>query len=167
MPVGNAGNISAYWKGYQQYLEHKQCSLLPKLLGFQAQGAAPIVRGYPIKNPRTVATAIRIGNPASWRQAEAARDESGGLIAAVSDKEILAAYKLLAEKEGVFVEPASAASIAGLLKLSKKKYFLPAKKIVCILTGHGLKDPDRAIHSVKEPKIIKPQLKAVLREIGE
>jgi threonine synthase len=136
------------------------------MLGFQAAQAAPIVKGYPIKNPKTIATAIRIGNPASWKQAENARDESGGLIDMVSDKEIIQAYKLLAAQEGVFVEPASAASVAGLLKLKKSGYFKRAAKIVCILTGHGLKDPDRAIKSVKEPKVVKADLKSVLKEIG-
>lgn len=173
MPVGNAGNITAYWKGYKEYKAKNKISRLPKLLGFQAEGAAPIVKGCPIRNPQTIATAIRIGNPASWKQAELARDESGGLIDTVSDKEIIAAYKLLAAKEGIFVEPASAASVAGLLKLSRKNYFkrnpLPAsgnpQRIVCILTGHGLKDPERAIKTVKEPKVIKANLKAVLKEI--
>jgi threonine synthase len=166
MPVGNAGNITAYWKGYKEYKQVGKSKKLPVLLGFQAQGSAPIVRGYPIKNPETIATAIRIGNPASWIQAEAARDESGGLIDMVSDKEILNAYKILAGKEGVFAEPASAASVAGLLKLIKKDYFKRSSRIVCILTGHGLKDPDRAIKSVKVPKIVKPTLKAILKEIG-
>ncbi len=166
MPVGNAGNITAYWKGYKEYKKINKIKTLPKMLGFQAEGAAPIVKGHPIEDPRTIATAIKIGNPASWRQATAARDESGGLIDMVSDKQIIAAYKLLAEKEGVFVEPASAASIAGLLKLSRKGYFKRPAKIVCILTGHGLKDPDRAISSVKKPKIIKPDLNLILKEIG-
>jgi len=174
MPVGNAGNITAYWKGYKEYKRGGESKKMPVMLGFQAEGAAPIVRGYPIKNPETIATAIRIGNPASWKSAEAARDESGGLIDMVSDTEILQAYKLLAEKEGVFAEPASAASIAGLLKLIRKSYFKKAvksrgrrvKRIVCILTGHGLKDPDRAIKSVKAPKIVKPTLDAILKEIG-
>jgi len=174
MPVGNAGNITAYWKGYKEYKEIGKISTLPKMLGFQAEGAAPIVKKHPIKNPRTIATAIRIGNPASWKQAEAARDESGGLIDMVSDKQILNAYKLLAQKEGVFVEPASAASVAGLLKLAKNGYFINYKPktvnrgicIVCILTGHGLKDPDRAIATVKKPKIVKPDLKVILKEIG-
>jgi len=177
MPVGNAGNITAYWKGYKEYKAGGKIKSLPKMLGFQAEGAAPIVRGYPIKEPKTIASAIRIGNPASWKQAEAARDESGGLIDMVSDDEILEAYKLLAAKEGVFVEPASAASIAGLLKLAKQGYFsrhggIPPKagkraaKITCILTGHGLKDPDRAIKSIEEPKVVKPELKAILKEIG-
>jgi len=185
MPVGNAGNITAYWKGYKEYREVNKIKKLPKMLGFQAEGAAPIVRGHPIESPQTIATAIRIGNPASWKQAEQARDESGGLIDMVSDKQILEAYKLLAVKEGVFVEPASAASVAGLLKLVKRGYFsrqsgIPPKagkratgkrdnritKIVCILTGHGLKDPDRAIKTIKEPKVVKANLKAILKEIG-
>jgi threonine synthase len=194
LPVGNAGNITAYWKGYKEYKAKGKTKSLPRMLGFQAEGAAPIVRGRPVMNPETIATAIRIGNPASWKQAVAARDESGGLIDMISDSQILQAYKLLAEKEGVFVEPASAASVAGLLKLSRQKFFIkhktfPAKlcergrdpasnliagrenikqtiRIVCILTGHGLKDPDRAIKSVKEPKVVKPQLQAILKEIG-
>jgi threonine synthase len=168
MPVGNAGNITAYWKGYKEYKFAGLSKKLPKMLGFQAEGAAPIVKGHPIKDPQTLATAIRIGNPASWIQAEEARDESGGLIDMVSDNEILEAYRMLAAGDGVFVEPASAASIAGLVKLNKSGYFrnrAPAK-ITCILTGHGLKDPDRAIKSVKEPKLIKPEMKAVLKEIG-
>jgi len=167
MPVGNAGNITAYWKGYKEYKANKQSTRLPRMLGFQAAGSAPIVQGHPIKKPKTIATAIRIGNPASWRQAEDARDESGGLIDKVSDMEIISAYKLLAAKEGVFVEPASAASIAGLLKLAKKKYFKPGVRITCILTGHGLKHPNRAIKSVKTPEIIKPNLKAILKKIGK
>lgn len=166
MPVGNAGNITAYWKGYKEYKQINKISSLPKMLGFQASGAAPIVRGHPIKNPKTIATAIKIGNPASWIQAETARDESGGLIDQVTDKQIIDAYKILAAKEGVFAEPASCASIAGLLKLAKRGYFNRQTKIVCILTGHGLKDPDRAIESVKKPKLMKPNLKAILKEIG-
>ena len=175
IPVGNAGNITAYWKGYKEYKNAKISKALPKMLGFQAEGAAPIVLGHPVKEPKTIATAIKIGNPASWKQAEAARDESGGLIDVVSDDEILAAYKLLAAKEGVFVEPASAASVAGILKLSKKGYFRVASsqgpgsrkiRIVCVLTGHGLKDPDRAIASVEKPKVLEPKVELVLREIG-
>jgi threonine synthase len=173
MPVGNAGNITAYWKGYKEYHKAGKIKALPKMLGFQAEGAAPIVRGYPIKNPKTIATAIRIGNPASWKQAERARDESGGLIDMVSDKQIIEAYKLLAAEEGIFAEPASAASVAGLLKLAKKSFFkrtpnseLRTKRIVCILTGHGLKDPDRAIKTIKEPKVVKANLNSVLKEIG-
>lgn len=172
IPVGNAGNITAYWKGYKEYKSAGKCSRLPKMIGFQAEGAAPIVLGKPVKEPKTIATAIKIGNPASWKQAEAARDESDGLIDMVSDDEILAAYKLLAEKEGVFVEPASAASVAGVLKLAKRGYFEGAngkeakKRIVCILTGHGLKDPDRAIASVTKPVVVEPKLEAILKEIG-
>ncbi len=171
MPVGNAGNITAYWKGYQEYRALNKINTLPRMLGFQAAGAAPIVKGHPIKEPKTIATAIRIGNPASWQQAVDARDASGGLIDAVTDKQILDAYKLLAAKEGVFVEPASAASIAGLIKLSRKGYFRnkarsTKKRIACILTGHGLKDPDRVIKTVKEPKVVKANVLAVLKEIG-
>lgn len=168
MPVGNAGNITAYWKGYKEYHNVGKIKSLPKMLGFQAAGSAPIVKGHVIKHPKTIATAIKIGNPASWKQAENARDESGGLIDMVTDKEIVLAYKLLAAKEGVFAEPASCASIAGLIKLSKSGYFKrrQATKIVCILTGHGLKDPDRAIKSVKSPKVVKPDLKIILKEIG-
>lgn len=166
MPVGNAGNITAYWKGYKEYKEKGKINNLPKMIGFQAEGAAPIVRGHPIENPQTLATAIRIGNPASWKTALAARDESAGLIDMVSDDEIIEAYKLLASKEGIFAEPASAASIAGLLKLAKKNYFKPGEKIVCILTGHGLKDPDRVIATKSKPKKVNPDIKAVLKEIG-
>ncbi|MFH0941031.1 MAG: threonine synthase [Candidatus Omnitrophota bacterium] len=166
IPVGNAGNITAYWKGYKEYKEAGLITNLPKMLGFQAAGAAPIVKGKPVANPKTIATAIKIGNPASWQKALEARDESGGLIDTVTDKEILAAYKLLAIKEGVFVEPASAASVAGVIKLAKKGYFKTTGRIVCILTGHGLKDPDRAIASVKRPKTLKPDIKLILKEIG-
>lgn len=170
IPVGNAGNITAYWKGYKEYKDAKISKSLPKMLGFQAEGAAPIVLGHPVKDPKTIATAIKIGNPASWKQAEGARDESGGLIDMVSDDEILAAYKLLANREGVFVEPASAASVAGILKLAKKGYFKGSggkgqgarKRIVCVLTGHGLKDPDRAIASVEKPKVVEPQIDKIL-----
>jgi threonine synthase len=159
MPVGNAGNITAYWKGYKEYHSLGKSKKLPRMLGFQAEGAAPIVKGCPIECPETIATAIRIGNPASWKQAVAARDESKGLIDCVSDEQILDAYKLLALKEGVFAEPASCASIAGLQKLADAGYFKEHKtdnkttRIVCILTGHGLKDPDRAIKSIKRQKL--------------
>jgi len=171
LPVGNAGNITAYWKGYKEYKSSGKINKLPVMLGFQAEGAAPIVRNKPIKDPETIATAIRIGNPASWKSALEARDESGGLIDMVSDAAILRAYRILAEKEGIFAEPASAASIAGLLKLIESGYFkkpLSVNKcrIVCILTGHGLKDPERALKCVKKPKLIKPDLKAILKEIG-
>ncbi|MEW6171423.1 MAG: threonine synthase [Candidatus Omnitrophota bacterium] len=168
IPVGNAGNITAYWKGFKEYKTAGKSNILPKMLGFQAAGAAPIVKGRSIKNPKTIATAIKIGNPASWSQAEASRDESGGLINMVTDKEILNAYKLLANSEGIFCEPASAASVAGLIKLIKQKYFKNKleTKIVCVLTGHGLKDPDRAINEVKKPKVVKNNLKAILKAIG-
>jgi threonine synthase len=167
IPVGNAGNITAYWKGYKEYKEAGKIDSLPKMLGFQAKGASPIVSGHVVKKPKTIATAIKIGNPASWKKAEAARDESGGLIEAVTDEEILNAYKLLASKEGVFVEPASAASVAGVLKKAKEGYFKGEKiRIVCILTGHGLKDPDRAIESVKKPKVVAAKLDAIVKEIG-
>lgn len=166
IPVGNAGNITAYWKGYKEYHQKGMIKGLPKMVGFQAEGAAPIVREKVIKEPETIATAIKIGNPASWKKAEQARDESGGIIDMVSDEEIIAAYKLLANKEGVFVEPASAASVAGLIKRCKNGYFAKGSKVACILTGHGLKDPDRAVASVKKPKTIEASLKAVVKEIG-
>jgi len=145
MPVGNAGNITAYWAGYRAYKAAGKCQRLPRMLGFQAAGAAPIVAGHPIAAPETIATAIRIGNPASWRQAEAARDESGGLIEAVSDDQILAAYRLLSSEEGVFCEPASAAGVAGILALAERGFFQSGERVVCILTGHGLKDPQTAM----------------------
>ncbi len=165
MPVGNAGNITAYWKGYKEYrniLMGKRKLKLPRMMGFQAEGAAPIVRGYPIKRPRTIATAIRIGNPASWKKAEEARDESKGAIDTVTDKEIIEAYKMLASLEGLFVEPASAASVAGLLKYVGKGYFSQPSTIVCVLTGHGLKDPGRAIKVARKVKVVKADLKSVV-----
>ncbi|MEK6645813.1 MAG: threonine synthase [Candidatus Firestonebacteria bacterium] len=168
MPVGNAGNITAYWKGYKEYKAINNIRFLPKMLGFQAKGAAPIVLDRPILNPQTIATAIKIGNPASWEQAVNARDESGGLIDMVTDNEILEAYKMLASLEGVFVEPASASSVAGLKKLNKKGFFKKFKKkpkIVCILTGHGLKDPDRAIKVSVVPKIVPAKLNSIISEI--
>ena len=169
LPVGNAGNITAYWKGYKEYYSFKRISHLPIMLGFQAKGSSPIVQGYPFKKPKTVATAIRIGNPASWKQALEARDESGGIIEAVTDREIIYAYKLLAKEEGVFVEPASSASIAGLLKLKKQGYFGRFIKrfgkitIVCTLTGHGLKDPELAIKKIRPPRVVEPTLEAVVK----
>ena len=170
MPVGNAGNITAYWKGYQEYHTAGRSQRLPKMLGFQAAGAAPIVQGKPVEKPETVATAIRIGNPASWRKAVAARDESGGDIQAVSDADILRAYRLLAESEGVFCEPASAASVAGFRQLWEAGYFREVpeaeREVVCILTGHGLKDPNTALHAIEEPVPIQPTLDAVLAAIG-
>lgn len=143
IPVGNAGNITAYWKGYKEYYEAGISKKLPKMMGIQAEGAAPIVRGHKIDNPETIATAIRIGNPASWKYAEAARDESKGTIDMVSDEQILEAYRLIARQEGVFAEPGSIASIAGLIKL--KDRVEKGSTVVCILTGNGLKDPNTAI----------------------
>jgi threonine synthase len=154
LPVGNAGNITAYWMGYKEYFDKRISRSLPKMLGFQAAGAAPIVLGHPIDNPETVATAIRIGKPASWQQAEAARDESGGCIDAVTDDEILEAYNMLACLEGVFCEPASAASVAGIIKLNRAGHFKPGDRIVCTLTGNGLKDPDTAMKGVTTPVTI-------------
>jgi len=140
IPVGNAGNITAYWKGFVEYYRIGKSTCLPKMMGFQAAGAAPIVRGKIVERPKTIAPAIRIGNPASWQKAVAARDESGGIIDCVTDDEIMSAYKLVAEKEGIFGEPASAASLAGLIKLAQKEHFSD-KRVVCVITGTGLKDP--------------------------
>lgn len=166
LPVGNAGNITAYWAGYKAYRAAGKIGSLPKMIGFQAEGAAPIVRGHPIERPETVATAIRIGNPASWKFAEAARDESGGLIDMVSDEEILAAYRMVASVEGVFCEPASAASIAGLIKKNSQGLFVGGERVVCTLTGHGLKDPDNAIKQSPEPITCEPEMKKVLNVLG-
>lgn len=149
LPVGNAGNITAYWKGFKEYRERGVVAGVPRLLGFQAAGAAPIVLGRVVEHPETIATAIRIGNPASWQGAVTAAKESQGLIEAVTDEEILAAYRLLAAREGVFCEPASAASLAGVIKLGKTGFFRPGQRVVCVLTGHGLKDPDTAVRSVE------------------
>jgi len=151
LPVGNAGNITAYWMGYKEYREKRVTDKLPKMIGFQAAGSAPIVNGAPVKNPETIATAIRIGNPASWQQAEAARDESGGVIEAVTDDEILEAYNMLASLEGVFCEPASAASVAGVIKRNNAGLFQAGDTIVCTLTGHGLKDPETAMRNIPQP----------------
>ena len=168
IPVGNAGNITAYWKGYREYKDAGKSVSLPKMLGFQAAGAAPIVTGKVIKNPETIATAIRIGNPANWKEAQAARDESGGIIDSVTDDQILEAYKRLAGKTGIFVEPASAASIAGILKLNQQGFFKDYKnaRIVCTVTGHGLKDPNVAINNVAEPVTLEANIKTILKEIG-
>jgi len=159
LPVGNAGNITAYWKGYKEYVEIGRLSSLPKMMGFQAAGAAPIVLGRVVEHPETIASAIRIGNPASWQGALAARDESKGVIEAVSDDEILTAYKLLADCEGVLSEPASAASVAGVIKKQKEGLFRKGDVVVCTLTGHGLKDPDIAIRHSPKPFRIAPDLK--------
>ncbi|MBX0310954.1 MAG: threonine synthase, partial [Sulfurihydrogenibium sp.] len=145
IPVGNAGNITAYWKGYKEYHQLGKVKKLPRMIGWQAEGAAPIVKGFPIKNPQTIATAIKIGNPYSWQPALQAARESNGFIDAVSDDEILYAYKLVASTEGVFCEPASAASVAGVIKAVKKGLFKGGEVITCTLTGNGLKDPDTVI----------------------
>lgn len=166
IPVGNAGNITAYWKGYKEYRGRGMIKKVPRMIGFQAAGAAPIVRKKIIAKPETIATAIRIGNPASWKRAEEAKDESGGIIDMVTDDQILAAYKFLAAREGIFAEPASAAAAAGIMKMARKNYFAKGSTIVCILTGHGLKDPDRAIATIRKPKRVKPDLKTIVKEIG-
>ena len=166
IPVGNAGNITAYWKGFVECAERDYASLHPRMLGFQAAGAAPIVRGEPVDDPQTVATAIRIGNPASWKPAEQARDESEGLIDAVSDDEILEAYRLLAGSEGLFVEPASAASVAGLRKLNREGG-LRGGRVVAVLTGSGLKDPETA-ENANTPDVVRATatLEGVERALG-
>ncbi|MEE9543528.1 MAG: threonine synthase, partial [Thermodesulfobacteriota bacterium] len=166
LPVGNAGNITAYWRGYKEYEAKGKISSLPKMMGFQAEGAAPIVRGEVVTNPKTIATAIRIGNPASWDTALKARDESSGTIDMVSDEEILYAYGLLASKEGVFCEPASAASIAGAIKMKKQGVLVDGDTIVCTLTGHGLKDPDTAINVSKDPIKVAANLDDVLKAMN-
>ncbi len=158
IPVGNAGNITAYWRGFVQY--HK-ASRRPRMMGFEAEGAAPIVREQVITEPKTVATAIRIGNPASWQRAVAARDESGGIIDCVSDDEIMAAYRLLATKEGIFGEPASAASLAGLIKMVAGGLNLGQSQVVCVVTGTGLKDPDAALQAATAPDEVPAELAAV------
>jgi len=168
IPVGNAGNITAYWKGYKEYKSKGKITKLPKMMGFQASGSAPIVCGHPIENPETIATAIRIGNPASWEKAEEARDESGGCIRDVTDREILNSYKLLASRDGIFVEPASAASVAGLLKLIEEGYFKDCNniKVVAILTGHGLKDPDIAMKESQEPIEVEADIEKIINIAG-
>ncbi len=160
LPVGNAGNITAYWKGYQEY------GTSPRMMGFQAAGAAPIVRGEPVPSPQTIATAIRIGNPASWQQAVSARDESKGDIQSVTDRQILSAYRLLAQKEAVFVEPASAASVAGLLQLHEAGQLDAGQRIVCTVTGNGLKDPDWAIAGAPKPVTVRASAQAAAAALG-
>ena len=166
IPVGNAGNITAYWRGYKEYKDKEISSGLPKMMGFQAAGAAPIVSGEVVKDPQTVATAIRIGNPANWQLAEEARDESGGIIDLVTDGEILSAYSLLASREGIFCEPASAASLAGLIKMRAAGVVSNGDTIVCTLTGHGLKDPDNAIEVSKKPVKVRASMSEVVRVMG-
>jgi threonine synthase len=166
IPVGNAGNITAYWKGYLEFKAAGRSTRLPRMLGFQAAGAAPIVEGHPVEHPETVATAIRIGNPASWYGATSAASESGGGIAAVTDDEILEAYRFLAAEESVFCEPASSASVAGLLRFGLPDDLGADTTVVCVLTGHGLKDPDIAISQISVPTVVDADLQAVIEELS-
>jgi threonine synthase len=165
LPVGNAGNISAYWRGFVEYYQSEDATRKPRMMGWQAAGAAPIVLGHAVENPQTVASAIRIGNPASWRFAEAARDESGGGIGSVTDEEILDAYRLLAQEEGIFCEPASAASLAGLIKHGASAD-VSNETVVCVITGHGLKDPDTALSIEAETIEVEARLDAVEAAMG-
>lgn len=162
LPVGNAGNISAYWKGYREYHAAGQIHHLPKMMGFQAEGAAPIVRGHVVEYPKTMATAIRIGNPASWKLALQAVEESSGKIDIVTDEEILMAYRMLAREEGIFCEPASAASVAGVTKCGAVGLLPEGAMVVCTLTGHGLKDPDIAVETSPRPRTVKATREDVL-----
>jgi threonine synthase len=166
LPVGNAGNITAYWQGYSEDADVGRSTRRPRMLGWQASGSAPIVLGEPVLHPETIATAIRIGNPASWQGAVDARDESGGHIGAVTDAEILEAYKLLAHVEGVFVEPASAASVAGLLRAAADDLVVASDVVVCTLTGHGLKDPQRAISEVHVGDAVEASAATVAEAVG-
>lgn len=166
LPVGNAGNITAYWKGYKEYFKDGLSTRLPAMYGFQAAGSAPIVKGKVVKNPETIATAIRIGNPASWTQAADARDSSGGVIDSVTDREILAAYRLIAAKEGIFVEPSSAAGLAGLIKYKKAGKLPKDTTIVITVTGHGLKDISHALETAKNPVVVPVNVKAAAKALG-
>ncbi len=165
IPVGNAGNISAYWKGFKAAAARQEIDQLPKMIGFEAWGSAAIVRGAPIAHPETIATAIRIGNPASWQTAVAAQQESGGTIDAVTDEEIMGAYRLLGQTEGIFCEPGSAASLAGVRKLYAQGYFAKPARIVCVLTGNGLKDPDNAIAGHPQPLSVAATKEAIIKAI--
>lgn len=167
LPVGNAGNITAYWKGFKEYAAAGVVDRTPKMVGFQAAGAAPIVRGKVVPEPRTVATAIRIGNPASWQKALAALQESEGRIDVVTDEEIIDAYQTVARLEGLFVEPASAAALAGVMKLAREGYFPQSSHVVCIMTGHGLKDPDTTLKTCQlQPTVVQATEEAVLDLLG-
>ncbi|MBI2865111.1 MAG: threonine synthase [Chloroflexi bacterium] len=166
IPVGNAGNITAYWRGFVEYRRTGKSDSLPRMMGFEAEGAAAIVRGKPVAQPTTIATAIRIGNPASWRGAEQAREESGGLIDAIADDAIIEAYHLLANGEGLFVEPASAAGVAGLLKLARRGQDFSGKTVVCVLTGSGLKDPDTAMKTVPGMVAVPADVASIEKELG-
>jgi threonine synthase len=166
LPVGNAGNITAYWRGYQEYYQRSLCKRLPRMMGFQAAGAAPIVLGHVVEKPKTIATAIRIGNPASWAQALKAVQESNGKIDLVTDEEIVEAYRMIAALEGIFCEPASAASVAGITKMQKAGLFKEGETAVCTLTGHGLKDVDIAITVSQKPTTIRANMDEVVRVLG-
>jgi threonine synthase len=166
MPVGNAGNITATWKGYKEYQDRGRSQNLPRMMGFQAAGAAPIVLGHVVEKPRTIATAIRIGNPANWKEALATIEESKGEINKVEDDEIVEAYKMIAGLEGIFCEPASAASIAGVIKMNKRGIFHDGDVVVCTLTGHGLKDADRAISVSQKPVTVKARFEDVVKVLG-
>ena len=166
IPVGNAGNITAYWKGFVEYHQAGRAGKRPRMMGFQAEGASPIVHDRVFEHPETVATAIRIGNPASWRGATTARDESGGIIDSVTDEEILRAYRLLAHQEGIFSEPASPASLAGLWKAAAGGTDLAGKSVVCIITGTGLKDPDAAVQYAEPPAVRPADVAAIEQELG-
>lgn len=166
LPVGNAGNITAYWKGYTEYRNDSISTKLPQMWGFQAAGAAPLVLGHPVENPETIATAIRIGNPASWDQAIAARDLSGGLIDSVTDEEILAAYRLLSSREGIFCEPSSAAGLAGLIKYKNAGKLPTGKRIVITCTGNGLKDIPWALEGANDPIIVPVNVEAAAAALG-
>ncbi|MFT3714741.1 MAG: threonine synthase [Gordonia sp. (in: high G+C Gram-positive bacteria)] len=166
LPVGNAGNITAYWKGYTEYHADGIIDTLPRMLGTQAAGAAPLVLGEPVSNPETIATAIRIGSPASWNQAVAAKEESSGQFRAATDEKLLEAYRLIAGKEGVFVEPASAASVAGLLAAREEGWVTAGETVVCTVTGNGLKDPDTALKDMPEVKAIPVDPVAVATALG-
>jgi len=165
LPVGNAGNITAYWMGYKEWKANRKIRTLPKMMGFQAAGSAPIVQGKKVAYPKTVASAIRIGNPASWHAALKARDESGGIIDKVTDAEIVGAYKQIARLEGIFCEPASATSVAGIIKIlrQKKRFFKKDEVIVCTLTGHGLKDPDIAVQKSPKPDTCAANFNKIIR----
>jgi threonine synthase len=165
LPVGNAGNITAYWRGFTEYAELGRATRHPRMMGFQAAGAAPIVHGASVGDPQTVASAIRIGNPASWQGAVSARDESGGAIQAVTDDEILEAYRLMAAEDGIFCEPASAASVAGLLKLTREGMDLRDATVVCVITGTGLKDPDTAMSTTARIIYLPADLPAIERAL--
>jgi threonine synthase len=163
LPVGNAGNITAYWKGFKEYYSINKCTKLPKIIGGQAEGAAPLVLGHPVNEPKTIASAIRIGNPASWKGAIQAKEESGGLIESVSDQEILQAQMLLASLEGIFAEPASATSLAVLIKCIQQNRIDRDTRIVCILTGHGLKDPDTVLKNIEPPIELEGDARAIAK----